>query len=260
MARGSEAEDKRPEKNKREKAAEQSKRRRICRLAFAKRVSEQIGSRVNKVTHRRKLERMSARFVEKDLKEAAGKLEDITELIQSLMKMERCSPHEGEDEEKMRWEQLYEGLEFVDDVHGHQHLDKALVIKARRLEMDFFKKMGVYEKVPRHMAKGCKIISTRWVDTNKGDKVNVDIRSRLVGREINKDSRIDLFAATPPLEMLKVLISQCAQRQKGKENEVGHHRHQAGVLPCRGSEGCFYSDSERRFHARGRKLCWKAKT
>ena len=41
------------------------------------------------------------------------------------------------------------------------------------------------------------------------------IRSRLVGKEINTGVRPDLFAATPPLEMLKVLMSYCAQNQDG---------------------------------------------
>ena len=62
--------------------------------------------------------------------------------------------------------------------------------------MDFFKKMKVYTKVPRHEALqgGHKIISTRWLDVNKGDLTNLDYRSRLVGREINTESRLDLFA------------------------------------------------------------------
>ena len=71
--------------------------------------------------------------------------------------------------------------------------------------------MKVYEKVPRYMAKGKKIIPTRWVDTNKGDKTKMDIRSRLVGKGIKRDARVDLFTATPPLEMLKVLINVCAR-------------------------------------------------
>ena len=84
-----------------------------------------------------------------------------------------------------------------------------------QLEMDFFKRMGVYEKIPKHHAKGQKVISTRWVDTNKGDEANPDYRSRLVGRELNTGVRPDLFVATPPLEMLKVLMSYCAQNQDG---------------------------------------------
>ena len=43
--------------------------------------------------------------------------------------------------------------------------------------------MGVYRKVPIRMCveeTGKRSIGTRWVDTNKGDKMNPKIRSRLV--------------------------------------------------------------------------------
>ena len=53
--------------------------------------------------------------------------------------------------------------------------------------------------------------------------MNPDYRSRLVAKEINKDNRDDLFAATPPLEALKILISMAMPEgvgyEKGKENE-----------------------------------------
>ena len=47
----------------------------------------------------------------------------------------------------------------------------------------------------------------RWIDCNKGDPVHPNFRSRLVAKEIKKDSRIDLLAATPPLEAKKILFS-----------------------------------------------------
>ena len=59
-------------------------------------------------------------------------------------------------------------------------------------------------------------VGGRWVDVNKGDSENPNYRSRYVGREFNcGDKRDDLFAATPPLEALKMLLSlaasQCAR-------------------------------------------------
>ena len=79
--------------------------------------------------------------------------------------------------------------------------------------MDFFKKMGVYKKVDRGEVKKNKgkIVSTKWVDTDKG---NGGYRSRLVGREIKRDKRQDLFSPTPPLEVLKLLIAYCANNQR----------------------------------------------
>ena len=47
-----------------------------------------------------------------------------------------------------------------------------------------------------------------WVDINKGDDVNEECRSRLVAQELKSKSIIeDMFAATPPLEVKKMLFS-----------------------------------------------------
>ena len=58
-----------------------------------------------------------------------------------------------------------------------------------------------------------KVISTRWIDQNKGDAAAPNYRARLVGREIKRDKRLDLFAATPPLESLRLILSRCASYQ-----------------------------------------------
>ena len=55
------------------------------------------------------------------------------------------------------------------------------------------------------------------MDTNKGDTSRPNYRSRLVGREVKYDKRLDLFSATPPLETLKFLCSMCARGQTGPE-------------------------------------------
>ena len=81
---------------------------------------------------------------------------------------------------------------------------------ARRLEIEFFGKLGVYRKVHKSAAKGHKVISTRWVDTNKGEEKTPDYRSRLVGREINTQKRLGLFAATPPFDALRIIINNAA--------------------------------------------------
>jgi len=109
---------------------------------------------------------------------------------------------------------LYDPYEFFDDVSG-KLLNKDLATAARKLEMKFFKDMQVYEKVDRRRAAadGCRVISTKWLDVNKGDATNPNYRARLVGREIKMDSRLDLFAATPPLESLRLMCSMCASNQ-----------------------------------------------
>ena len=102
---------------------------------------------------------------------------------------------------------IYEGYDCVDDVSNR--------LLARRLEIDFLKKMKVYDQVHRSFAAGKKVISTRWLDINKGDSERLDYRARLVGRELRlNDHRLDLFAATPPLESLRLLCSICASNQR----------------------------------------------
>ena len=108
--------------------------------------------------------------------------------------------------------ELYRDSEFIDDTTGIQ-LEKTKAIAARRLEIEYFKKMGVYSKVKREY--WMRTITTRWLDTNKGDELNPNYRARLVAREIKRDKRDDLFAATPPLESLRMVISICASHQFG---------------------------------------------
>ena len=91
---------------------------------------------------------------------------------------------------------LYEGCEFYDDV-SWLVLDHALAVEARRKEKDFFKDRKVCTKRARE--PWMKVIRTKWLDVNKGDESNTNIRARLVGCELAMENRDDLFAATPPL-------------------------------------------------------------
>ncbi len=151
-------------------------------------------------------------------KNRMNKIFDLTTPFGQLMrvqeKIELATPPE-EDPFAM----LYEDGEFVDDISGAP-LNKAMAIQARKLEIEFFKKMGVYTKMKRE--PWMKPITTRWIDTNKGDIESPDYRARLVGREIKRDKRDDLFAATPPLESLRMLLSICASNQRHLEEHRNH--------------------------------------
>ena len=95
---------------------------------------------------------------------------------------------------------------YKDEVSG-EVLTEEGVIKARKEEMEEIRKHGVYVKVPIEECwreTGKKPIGTKWVDVNKGDSVHPEYRSRLVAKEIKTDKRMDLFAATPPLEGKKL--------------------------------------------------------
>ena len=56
----------------------------------------------------------------------------------------------------------------------------------------------------------------RWIDINKGDTENPNYRSRLVAKEFKTDINPELYAATPPSECLRMLISRMAS-QEGSE-------------------------------------------
>ena len=107
----------------------------------------------------------------------------------------------------------------IDDVSARV-LDHELAVKARTLETDFFRKMRVYDKATRAAATrdGCRVISTTWVDVNKGGPERAqNYRARLVGRELKLDSRLDFFAASPPLEAIRIICSLCANNQYGQQ-------------------------------------------
>ena len=77
----------------------------------------------------------------------------------------------------------------------------------------------VYRKISREEAlrKGYPIVKVRWIDVNKGDADQPVYRSRLVAKEFNRgDGEDGLFAGTPPLEALKLLISEAATLDKGE--------------------------------------------
>ena len=84
---------------------------------------------------------------------------------------------------------------------------------ARAEELETVKKMKVWVKVDREQCfrdTGKPPIKLRWVDINKGDEAKPNHRSRIVAKEIKTNNRPDLFAATPPIEHIKYLVSRVA--------------------------------------------------
>ncbi len=78
--------------------------------------------------------------------------------------------------------------------------------------------MKVYTKVRRReaIARGKEVVGVKWIDINKGDSTNEDYRSRLVAQQFHskpgegKEKVEDLFAATPPAKVLKLLLDRVA--------------------------------------------------
>ena len=70
----------------------------------------------------------------------------------------------------------------------------------------------MHEKVPRahQISSGGKVIGVRWVDVNKGDATDLNYRSRLVGRQFSIGRDDALYASTPPLEALRLIVNYAA--------------------------------------------------
>eukprot|EP00973_Karenia_brevis_P048699 6757601-Karenia_brevis.AAC.1 len=94
-------------------------------------------------------------------------------------------------------------MEGWDDVNMVP-LDGEAVNQARQDELAYIVDMNVFRLMPRAEAHRLskKIISGKWIDTNKGDSSNPIYRSRYVGREYNDSKMEGLFAGTPPLEAM----------------------------------------------------------
>ena len=132
------------------------------------------------------------------------------------------SRHEETEEDKMLKDELMflsikEGATWAYDDISFAALPAEMVREARKLEIEYVKSMGVYSKVHKSEAVGKKIIKLRWIDVNKMDAANPLIRSRLVAKEYNDHVDPNLFAATPPIEALRYLLSKAATTGRGKK-------------------------------------------
>jgi len=156
-----------------------------------------------------------------------GLADEKKNLTKSLMCLMTVGPRDKIDdgqarERKEKELHVEDGAEYMrafDDVSGEE-LSSREVMRARLKELEYIRKKGVWKKITRRRAKelGIKIIKTRWIDVNKGDERNPLHRSRFVGKEFNDGKDATLFAATPPLEALRLLVSEAAT------DDGGHHR------------------------------------
>jgi len=108
------------------------------------------------------------------------------------------------------------GEHFYDNISG-EPLPPELVRKARQEEIDFMMDWQVWEEVPIDWCKkmtGKGPLGGRWVDVNKGDSKAPMVRCRYVAKEIAFKKSDDFFAAMPPLEALRALISSVATGRK----------------------------------------------
>ena len=109
--------------------------------------------------------------------------------------------------------------EFNDDRSGKK-LDPKKVRQARDEELAELERRVYVEADVEECVKvtGKKPIQVRWVDVDKGFGV---YRSRLVAKDFRLKNKIDdregLYAATPPLEVVKFFIMQAATKCRQEE-------------------------------------------
>ena len=123
----------------------------------------------------------------------------------------------GDEEENLARYQPTSHSGFKDATTGEElppHLTRA----ARREELAFMSDWKVWEEVSVQEwwnTTGKPPLGGKWVDVNKGDDQNPLVRSRYVAMEIAKKTGkcVDFFAATPPLETLRLVLSRVASNR-----------------------------------------------
>ena len=77
-------------------------------------------------------------------------------------------------------------------------------------------------KIARRLAlqNGYKIIKARWIDINRGDDDSPNYRSRFVAKEFNTGDQDGLFASTPPIEALRLIVHDAATISKGIHKNI----------------------------------------
>jgi hypothetical protein len=132
-----------------------------------------------------------------------------------------CKEPEEEvpDEDWEEEDEVSVGGKYFDDRSGKE-LETAKVEAAREEELGELERR-VWKVVDTSECwdkKGKGPIPVRWVDVHKGFGVH---RSRLVAKDYRPKSKVGdregLFASTPPLEMVKLVIMQAAARSKRGE-------------------------------------------
>jgi hypothetical protein len=97
--------------------------------------------------------------------------------------------------------EVYNEVQFYDDISGKE-LPTDATVKARQKEMTEVYAHNIYTKRPIqecYDVTGSEPVGTKWLEVNKGDEENLNIRARLVAQEFNQGKLTTIFAATPPL-------------------------------------------------------------
>ena len=125
--------------------------------------------------------------------------------------------------------------ESYDDASG-ETLPPSLTREARMEEIRFMQDWKVWEV---RTIKECKEVTGkapiggRWVDHNKGDAEAPNVRSRYVAKDIAFYKDDSMFAATPPLEALRLLLLDLATQRRGRACGRGRGARKALLIDVR---------------------------
>jgi hypothetical protein len=103
------------------------------------------------------------------------------------------------------------------DAITNEELPPDLTAASRAEEIAFMKEWEVWDVVPISESwrlTGRAPLQGKWVDVNKGDFARPVIRSRYVAKEFADKRSDEFFAATPPLEALRMVISHAASGRR----------------------------------------------
>ena len=104
------------------------------------------------------------------------------------------------------------GKDGWDDKKGGW-LDAELCAKERGEEVEYIRRHKMYTRVTREVCPretGRAPIKTGWAETDKGQPGEPRVRARWVAKEYKTHARPELYASTPPSEVLKVVLSEIA--------------------------------------------------
>ncbi len=106
----------------------------------------------------------------------------------------------------------YDQTKYWDEMTGVP-LPTEAVEAARQEEMDYYKQMDAYDEVEVKQFKaetGKEPLSCRSKEIKTGDATTIEVRSRLIAREMKVKATDGHFAGTPPLGLVRFAVSRVA--------------------------------------------------
>ena len=113
----------------------------------------------------------------------------------------------------------------VYDARSGKELPRDLVRRGREAEIEEMRRHGVFEEVRVAESRG-KVVRFKWVEDLRTKDGTSFVRSRGVAMEINTYGREDCNAGTPPIAIVRAIVSLAATK-KGRRHLSVHDVHVA---------------------------------